>query len=153
MCTYIDEEATKVKIKQLEGQKIAYTWKVILIENEKCRAPFQWKEFNQNNVINVEEKIDNEIISFEAFHLCLNKEVGYQLLHILSRDLFYILPHGDEIYKYKLVKVAYQIKDFIAVGSGSVEDKERFELAAGPDTICVRAFNFVDKIEDVIFLT
>jgi len=144
MCTHVDEDATDAKRKQLKNKSIGYAWKVIAIykkTGQHC-APFYGTSYNQHNVIAYKGRATSRLTS-GVFHLSLTRK-NARLLAKWLQNSFY---NTFNKHSYKVVKVSFKPEHLVVVGRSSYGDKREFGLADGPDSLCVAAFDFVDKIK------
>ena len=148
MCTYVNQSATDARLKQLKNKSIGYAWKAITIYKKTGQycAPFYEIPYNQHNVIAHKERATSRATSrltSGVFHLSLTRK-NARLLAKWLQNSFY---NTSNKHSYKVVKVSFKPEHLVVVGRSSYGDKREFGLADGPDSLCVAAFDFVDKIK------
>ena len=145
MCTYIDKKATEKMKNGLKDKKVAYAWKVVQIDDGYWFAPFWGNFYAQENSthgqhISISTEHGREAIHGGVFYLSLTRKLANFLLK--NRKIEF--NNYDK--KFKVVKVSFKPEDIVYVGDCGAFDKRTYEMPAGPDTVCVKAFSFIDKI-------
>ena len=146
MCTYVDEKATEAYRNKIKG-KTGYAWKVIEIDSSgKFYSPFiNSKIHKKRNVIKRLKRAylssGQRFFTFEGqrfftggvFHLCTTRAGARKMKRWLD-------PYSC-LESIKIARVSFSPASLVCVGSSVPSDKEAFGLAAGPDSICVHAYN------------
>jgi len=155
MCTYIDGAATEKMEKRLKGRKASYAWKVVRVSSYDWFAPYQRTPpfpYSQHNrtyeccrpllsVVDTDpDPVDatRPCVTDGAFHLSLTRKS--------ARAIYNYIKFYSSSDKHKVVKVSFKPKDMLYVGDCGVNAKKFYGMSVGPDTVCVKAFSFVDKI-------
>jgi len=152
MCTYVDKNATDEMRKQLKGKNVAYAWKFVRVKNGSWYAPFWNILYSQTNKtgfapkdVLVKDDYDSGMRYHEegVFHLTITR----QQARLLAK---YKRKGHDKKNRCKVVKISYNPKDLVCIGSVGPFAKKIYNMPTTkdtPDSICVTKFKFVDKIK------
>jgi hypothetical protein len=143
MCTVINKLATDNFRKDTPKGKKVIAYKVVLVRYREWLPPlhsYHFGTYNKtilNTVPTASSCMDRGALHDGAFHLCRTRKIAELFLGwIRSKRI------GP---KYSIKKVAFDIKDLVAVGGLLVSDQIDMGIKGNDTQLAVRSFKFVKQ--------